>query len=669
MASFKKLSKSDVTFVPYYANKQWNLSYCPYPTSSEYLTIYNGTNITGSFSSDEPITEGQYDRLVYSQINQLFYQKYTTPLNTSSLVNSIYYESASQQRPTQSYFIYNDSARLVQNFPTGAMESIRVLAINQSLYGDKVLPNHFRLSSSVYDIVDDGYGNLYDGVVTGSQQSSNTAYATDGIKLYSPGYNIDGTGANISWNTSNNGGSYVGTFWTNPITANKTGRLNYAGLWSGNSLTYLGTGTLTFNITAASSATYYFGIGCDNYTSLYLDNTLILTQVTPDANSFGANYKYWHIYPVYVSAGTHTIKLVGTNAGIPGPNNPGSMGIEIYNNTSTQISASITASPNGATVPAGINLVYSSKDHLTEGNFDNKYATHVGNLFYAHGLGVITNQDYQMIFPLPPIAKNNYGSFLTTDTKIISASLNDYARSGTLNTSSLTLSGSTSGDGYSWATGSNGTIVLTTTIAGTYSVYYTIGANIAGSCAVQLRSNKAKVTAIITEPTTTTSTTTSTTTAAPTTTTTTSTTTTTTTAAPTTTTTSTTTSTTTAAPTYTLNIYGAKGTAFSVIENADIYLSTDGINYSTATATISSTSCTLRKTITGISSGTTYYVKLYDPTFLVNYLKFTGTTGTSCPAEAAGACVYSIVVNANTNIALTATTQNTIDGNTFVPCP
>ena len=75
MASFKKLSKSDVTFVPYHANKQWNLSYCPYPTSSEYLTIYNGTNLTGSFSSDEPITEGQYDRLVYNQINQLFYKK------------------------------------------------------------------------------------------------------------------------------------------------------------------------------------------------------------------------------------------------------------------------------------------------------------------------------------------------------------------------------------------------------------------------------------------------------------------------------------------------------------------------------------------------------------------------------------------------------------------
>jgi len=563
MASFKKLSKSDVTFVPYYANKQWNLSYCPYPTSSEYLTIYNGTNLTGSFSSDDdPVTEGQYDRLVYSQINQLFYQKYTTPLNTSSLVNSIYYESASQQRPTQSYFIYNDSVRLIENFPTSAMEGIRVLAVNQDIYGDKVLPNHFQLSSSAYNIIDDGYGNLYDGIVTGSQQSTNDAYASDGVKLYSSGYNIDGTGTNISWNTSAGGGSYVGTFWANPVTANQTGRLNYAGLWSGRSLTYLGTGTLTFNITASSNTTYYFGIGCDNLASLYLDNTLILTQIIPDAGSFGANYKYWHIYPVSVSSGSHVVKLVGENAGIPSLGNPGSMGIEIYNNTSTQISASIEASPTGSSIPSGLNVVYSSKDHLTEGNFNNQYGIHIGNLFYAHGLGIITNQDYQMMFPLPPIAKNDYGSFLTTDSpKTISASLNDYARSGTLNTSSLAFSGSTSGPGFSWATGSNGTIVLTTIIAGTYSVYYTIGADIAGSCAVQLRSNKAKVTAVVTEPTTTTTSTTTSTTTAPTTTTTTSTTTSTTTAPTTTTTTTSTTTSTTTAPTTTTSTTTSTTTA------------------------------------------------------------------------------------------------------------
>ena len=83
MSAFKKLSKSDVTVAPYAANKQWNLNYCSYPTSSEYITIYKGTNVTGSFSHEaDPVTEGQYERLVYQQINHLFYQ-------SSFLQNSI----------------------------------------------------------------------------------------------------------------------------------------------------------------------------------------------------------------------------------------------------------------------------------------------------------------------------------------------------------------------------------------------------------------------------------------------------------------------------------------------------------------------------------------------------------------------------------------------------
>jgi hypothetical protein len=162
MSAFKKLSKSDVTVVPYAANKQWNITQCSYPTSSTYFTLYKGTNVTGSFSLDaDPITENQYERLVYNQINHLFYQSYSASLDTSSLASSLFYESASQQRPTASYFIYNDNARLIKNFPTGALDGIRILAINQDLYGNKILPNTFVLTSSAYSITDDGYGNLY----------------------------------------------------------------------------------------------------------------------------------------------------------------------------------------------------------------------------------------------------------------------------------------------------------------------------------------------------------------------------------------------------------------------------------------------------------------------------------------------------------------------------
>ena len=148
MSSFKQLSKSDVTHVPYAANKQWTLPYASYPQNDGYVTIYKGTNLTSSFNSImDPVTEGQYEGLVYDSINHLFYHSFSgSLLNTSSLANSIFYESASQQRPTSSYFIYDENPKFKNYFPTGANEGIRVLGFNQEIFGNKLLPYNFVLS-------------------------------------------------------------------------------------------------------------------------------------------------------------------------------------------------------------------------------------------------------------------------------------------------------------------------------------------------------------------------------------------------------------------------------------------------------------------------------------------------------------------------------------------
>ena len=165
MSSFKQLSKSDVTHVSYAANKQWNLTYpLGYPNNDSYVTIYKGTNVSGTFDHTmDPITEGQYERLIYDQIDHLFYHSFSGSfLNTSSLANSFLYESASQQYATSSYFIYDENPNLIKNFPTGADAGIRVLNVNQDIYGEKLLPYNFRLSASAYYITDDGNGNLFD---------------------------------------------------------------------------------------------------------------------------------------------------------------------------------------------------------------------------------------------------------------------------------------------------------------------------------------------------------------------------------------------------------------------------------------------------------------------------------------------------------------------------
>ena len=159
MSSFKRLNKADVTTVDYSANKRWNFSFTSTATGS--ITFYRGTN--QSFSIGESTINGEYPSLVYSSINHLFYQSYTGSLNTGSLMFNVNtYESASSNRPTSSYFIYNANPLLIKQFPTGASETINVLGVDQQVFGSKILPNSLNISSSGLIIKDDGYGNLYD---------------------------------------------------------------------------------------------------------------------------------------------------------------------------------------------------------------------------------------------------------------------------------------------------------------------------------------------------------------------------------------------------------------------------------------------------------------------------------------------------------------------------
>jgi hypothetical protein len=118
MSSYKKLSKADVTNVPYVANKLWNLPYTCFNGGDSYFNIYKGTYITGTFVSNDasidPRTYGQYERLVYNSINHMFYQAFSGSLDTGSMMFNVdTYVSASQQRPITSYFEYNTNPNLI----------------------------------------------------------------------------------------------------------------------------------------------------------------------------------------------------------------------------------------------------------------------------------------------------------------------------------------------------------------------------------------------------------------------------------------------------------------------------------------------------------------------------------------------------------------------------
>ncbi len=173
MASFKKLSTQDVFVVPYVANKKWNLDFNCVPQDGAYFTIYKGKNLTGSIDLvNGPVTEGQYESLVYRNINHLYYQyASSSTLNSHSLQDSLYYNSAPTESGTiltGSYFNFNEDPEFISDFPTGSNDFVRVMKFNQNIYGEQIKPNCFVLTApNSFQLVDDGYGNVYDIYFTG----------------------------------------------------------------------------------------------------------------------------------------------------------------------------------------------------------------------------------------------------------------------------------------------------------------------------------------------------------------------------------------------------------------------------------------------------------------------------------------------------------------------
>ena len=206
--------------------------------------------------------------------------------------------------------------------------------------------------------------------VGNSVASTNTDYGIYGVKLFST-VNSSGGGTNISWTCNDIGGAYAGTFWANPNNNATDGRLNQTGLWTGSVGGYAGTGSLTINVVAPSSKTYYIGTGFDNYGVLTVNGTQIFSQ--SPINSVD-NFRYWNIYPISLTAGSNLIFVQDVNLST----GAAALGAEIYDNTSAEISASVAASPNGSSIPSGLNVLYSSAN--------NKGAGVIGISYYDTGI-------------------------------------------------------------------------------------------------------------------------------------------------------------------------------------------------------------------------------------------------------------------------------------------
>jgi hypothetical protein len=121
----------------------------------------------------------------------------------------------------------------------------------------------------------------------------------------------------------------------------------------------------------------------------------------------------------------------------------------------------------------------------------------VGNIFYEHGLIIVTHPEYQEIFPIPPYAKDDYVSFSSSTTpKVISPLTNDNTRGRVALTGSIEISGS---DAAYFTNNGNGTLTLSASVIGTYTTHYRFSTSSSDSSCI-LKSNYAKIEAKVTKP-------------------------------------------------------------------------------------------------------------------------------------------------------------------------
>lgn len=192
---------------------------------------------------------------------------------------------------------------------------------------------------------------------------TNVNYGLFGTLIYDSGYGTDGTGTATQISTSN-------SFWVNgtgyPISGGGTtidGPNNRTGLWATTTQDNQDVG-FTICINAPTTGTYYIGSFADNYIIIDVDGVNIVTMNPAamrdflNANGFPGQdlqvtFRWWHVYPVILTAGFHVINVTGHN-----DSSVAAMGVEVYNLTSSQLQAVTSYGSMGS------GLLFSSKDYI-----------------------------------------------------------------------------------------------------------------------------------------------------------------------------------------------------------------------------------------------------------------------------------------------------------------
>ena len=160
--AYKRLNNSDVTTAPFTANKQWDIPSSS--LSSSKINVYKG--ISGSLYDFTTTYDNQYQTLVYKSVEQLYYRNYTNYISSSNYSGSFFTQNgeiATQSLQYGNYYNFPQSTTgEIRQFPTQSGSEIFVVGVPRELYGSKIKPGTFLMTSSLdYAVTDDGKGNLY----------------------------------------------------------------------------------------------------------------------------------------------------------------------------------------------------------------------------------------------------------------------------------------------------------------------------------------------------------------------------------------------------------------------------------------------------------------------------------------------------------------------------
>jgi len=132
-----------------------------------------------------------------------------------------------------------------------------------------------------------------------------------------------------------------------------------------------------------------------------------------------------------------------------------------------------------------LNVRYNGDEYndLTDGYFDSGSRVHVGNVFYSHGIAVITNIDYLCVVETNPVARNDYSIFLNTqESKVINILQNDFDDCLTINPSSIQLITDPTSSFPDVTVSASGDLVITPNLSGSipgkYKIDYSIKNNL-----------------------------------------------------------------------------------------------------------------------------------------------------------------------------------------------